>query len=78
MICEDCGNVMLTVDVYKLKYESIRKKRCRKCGAIYYTSESIIDDKTGKKMFCEKHRKYREKKKRSSGRRVNGVKGEQK
>ena len=62
MICEQCGGSLYVTDVVKMKYEVIRRRKCKDCGSSYYTSESLIDTATGRMIFQKKRQRYLERK----------------
>ena len=57
MECAKCGGRLGVVDTYTTAYETIRKRRCKKCGAVIFTSEMLVDEYTGHELVAERWRK---------------------
>lgn len=62
MTCQECGHKLLCFDTNHYGEEYIRKRKCPKCGAVFYTSEKFIGTNRGKWMCNERQKKKGRKK----------------
>lgn len=59
LFCDDGKTKVIEGGFYTGVY--IRKRKCEKCGAVFYTSEDLLDDENEiKEYMAAKKRAYRE------------------
>lgn len=56
MECPKCGGKLGVYDTNGFDFETVRKRKCKKCGAVCYTSECLVDDDIGYEMIAERWR----------------------
>lgn len=53
MKCPECGGNVKVDETRSSDFENIRRRICRKCGNVFYTSEIEINKSTGASLIRE-------------------------
>ena len=71
MICSKCGGVLEVIETREKNNIVIRRRRCKACGKLFYTSETGMDYVEGMTITNEIRLRNKRKKKLEGGARRN-------